>query len=303
MFLYVSAIFIDESAIAKRSNSMGQATFRKDTNMAEKLFLLGRPGSGKSTVRRYITRMAQHRFWSPYPICDTKILQNMCAADRQHIHIRPAECGGFEVLDFSILDTALKIIGGRVEKALERRESDRPRIAIIEFARSDYFRALSQFDPAFLKYAHFLILESDVDTCMKRIYKRTRCPEFADDTHVPVNIMTGYYQVDATQETVRQLQETLGLSAHQIQLMRTDGPRDECLNDCIRPFARTLIGVDSQNRRITGPRFPPHISYTRIYNNNCPSPLQSMQVEEVNERAQAKEQIAVTIEKEPVGAS
>jgi adenylate kinase family enzyme len=270
--------------------------------MAEKLFLLGRPGSGKSTVRRYITRMAQHRFWSPYPISDTKILQNMCAADREHIHIRPSEFGGFEVLDFSILDNALKVIEGRVEKALEKLELDRPKIAIIEFARSDYVQALSQFDMAFLKDAHFLILESDVDTCMKRIYERTRCPEFADDTHVPVNIMTGYYQVDATQETVRQLQETLGLSGHQIRLIRTDGQRDECLYDCFRPFARTLIEPDSQSRRIAGPLVPSHISSDRCDNNHCPSPLQDMQVEEVNEGEQDKRQLAVSFEKGLVGS-
>ena len=271
--------------------------------MAEKLFLLGRPGSGKSTVRRYITKIAQHEIWSPYPISDTKILQDMCAADREHIHIRPTECGGFEVLDFSILDNALKIIEGRVEKALERHELDRPRIAIIEFARRDYVQALSQFAPSFLKDAHFLILESDVDTCMERIYERTKFPMFDDDTNVPANIMTGYYQADPTHETVRQLQETLRLNSHQIQLMRTDGPRDECLYDCIRPFARTLMMPDSQSRRITGPLVHSHISSTKFYNNHCPSPLNGMQVEEANEVEQVKEQLAVTFEKELVGSA
>src|SRR5690348_4387110 len=136
--------------------------------MAEKLFLLGRPGSGKSTVRRFITKITQHEFWSPYPISDYKILQNMCAAQREHIHIRPTEFGGFEVLDFFLLDTALQIIERRVEKALKRQPLELPRIAIIEFARADYLQALSQFAPDFLKDAQFLILESDVDTCMGR---------------------------------------------------------------------------------------------------------------------------------------
>lgn len=271
--------------------------------MAEKLFLLGRPGSGKSTVRRFITKITQHEFWSPYPISDYKILQNMCAAQREHIHIRPTEFGGFEVLDFSLLDTALQIIERRVEKALKRQPLELPRIAIIEFARADYLQALSQFAPDFLKDAQFLILESDVDICMERIYERTRCCEFADDTYVPVKIMEGYYQVDTTQETVRQLQETFGLSSHQIQFMRTDSPRDEFLYDCIRPYARTLMESDSQPRRITGPLVPSHISYTRIYNNHCPSPLQDMQVEEVNEEEEANKQFAVTSERELVGSA
>lgn len=253
--------------------------------MTEKLFLLGRPGSGKSTVRRYITKIAQHEFWSPYSIGDYKILQRICAADRSHTLIMPAELGGFEVRDFSVLDTALHIIERRVEKALERHELDWPRIAIIEFARSNYVQALSQFDPAFLKDAHFLMLESDVDTCMSRICKRSKCREFYDDAPIPDNIMKGYYQANATQETVRQLQEAFGIDDRRIQLMRTDGPHDEFLHDCIREYAQNLIEPDTPSRRITGPLMSSHISYTRIYNNHCPSPLQGRQhaEEEVNE--------------------
>lgn len=263
--------------------------------MAEKLFLLGRPGSGKSTVRRYITKIAQHELWSPYTISDYEILHDMCAADREHNDIRPTEFEGFEVINFSILDTALQIIERRVERVLERHKLDWPRITIIEFARSNYVQALSNFNPAFLKDAHFLILESGVNTCMERIYKRTRCHEFADDMYVPGNIMEGYYQVDATQETALQIQEALGLSSHRIQLMRTDGPREEFLYDCIRPYAHTLIEPASRPRRITGPLVISHTARKRIYNNPCPSPLQDMHVDEV------KEQIDDTLERQLVG--
>jgi adenylate kinase family enzyme len=197
--------------------------------MVSKLFLLGRPGSGKSTVRRYVTKIAQHQFLSPCPITDYKILRNMCIADLFHTRIRPTEFGGFEVLDFSVLDTALHIIERRVEKALKRHPFELPRIAIIEFARSDYLQALSRFDPDFLKAAHFLILESDVDTCLNRIDRRIRCREFDDDTFVPVNIMEDYYQEDNTPDKVRELQEAFGLNDQQIQLMSTDGPCDEFL--------------------------------------------------------------------------
>jgi len=266
--------------------------------MVAKLFILGRPGSGKSTVRRYITKLAQHRFWSPYSTGDYEILQDLCVADRTRTQIRPTEFGGFEVLKFSILDVALQTIQHRVEKALAKHELELPRIAIIEFARSDYGQALSQFDPAFLKDAKFLILESDVDTCMNRILERTICRQFEDDTFVPVNIMEGYYQADSTLETIRDLQETFVLDSRQIQLMRTDGMRDEFLHDCIRPYAQTLLEPASQPRRITRPLALSH-TYTssiRIYGNLCPAPLQSMQKgEEVNE------QVDNTREKQPVG--
>jgi ABC-type dipeptide/oligopeptide/nickel transport system ATPase subunit len=63
--------------------------------MVVRLFVLGRPGSGKSTVRRYITKLAQHQFWSLYSTGDYEILQKMCADDRDQTHIRLAEFGGF----------------------------------------------------------------------------------------------------------------------------------------------------------------------------------------------------------------
>jgi hypothetical protein len=202
----------------------------------------------------------------------------MCVADHEHIHIRPVEFGGFEVLDFSILDTALQIIERRVEKALESHELDWHRIAIIEFARSNYLQALSQFDPDFLKDAHFLILESDVDTCMDRIDRRIRCREFDDDTFVPVNIMRDYYQKDSTLDRVRELQAAFGLNDHQIQLMSTDGPLDEFLHDYIRVYFQSLIEPACRARRFVKTSNTLQTSYAEIFSNHCPSPLQEIQV-------------------------
>lgn len=254
--------------------------------MVVRLFILGRPGSGKSTVRRYIAKLAQHQFWSPYSIGDYEILQDMCAADRSHTQIRPTECGGFEVLKFPILDDALHVIQRRVEKTLEKHELELPRIVIIEFARSDYVQALSQFDPTFLKGARFLILESDIDTCMNRIKTRTKHRQCEDDIYVPENIMEGYYQTDSTPDTVRDLQEVFGLNSNQIQLMKTDGVRDEFLYDRIRPYTRVLLDPVSQPQRITRPLSLPH-SYapsTRTYANFCPDPLPNIKKgEEVDE--------------------
>jgi hypothetical protein len=253
--------------------------------MVSKLFLLGRPGSGKSTVRRYVTKIAQQQSLSPYPINDDKILRNMCITDVLHTRIRPTEFGGFEVLDFSVLDTALHIIEHRVEKALKKHPLELPRIAIIEFARSDYIQALSQFDLDFLKDAHFLILESNVDTCIDRIERRIRRREFDDDIFVPVNIMEGYYQKDSTPDRVRELQEAFGLNDHQIQLMSADGPCDEFLHDCIRVYFQSLIEPAFQARRFVRTLSTSHTSYTEIFSNRCPSPLQEIQGgEEVNKQ-------------------
>lgn len=259
--------------------------------MVLKLFLLGRPGSGKSTIRRYITKLAQHQFLSPYPIYDYKILQNMCMADLSPTRIRPTEFGGFEVLDFneqcysSVLDTALHIIEHRVEKALKSHLSEFPRIAIIEFARNDYLQALSQFAPNFIKDAHFLILESDVDTCMDRIDRRIRYPECDDDIFVPANIMEEYYQKDSTPDRVREIQEAFGLNDQQIQLMRTDGPKDEFLHDYIKVYFQSLIEPALQSRHFVRTSNTSRTSNIVVVGSYCPSPLQEKQGgAEVNEQ-------------------
>jgi hypothetical protein len=225
-------------------------------------------------------------------------------ADLSHTRIRPTEYGGFEVLDFSVLDTALQLIECRVEKALKRHPLELPRIAIIEFARNDYLQALSQFAPDFLKDAHFLILESDVDTCIDRIDRRIRYPECADDdTFIPVGIMEGYYQKDTTPDGIHEIQEAFGLTDHQIQLVRTDGPRDEFLHDCIRPYTRVLLEPASQSRRITGSLVTSHISYNGLNNNHCPPPLKDTLIEEVNAGEQVNEHLAVSFEKVLVGTA
>lgn len=271
--------------------------------MVSKLFLLGRPGSGKSTVRRYITKLAHRQFLSPYPIYDYKILHNMCMADPSHVRICPAEFGGFEVLDFSILNTALHIIERRVEKALERHRLALPRLAIIEFARDDYLQALSQFAPDFLKDAHFLILESDIDTCMDRINRRIRYPECADDTFVPINIMEEYYYKDTTPDRIRKIQESLGLNDHQFQLVYSDGPRDNFLHDYIRAYFQSLIEPVCRARCFVMTSNNSHSTDIAILRNCCPPPSQdNRQVQEVNEGEQVKEQPAVTFEKELVGS-
>ncbi len=266
--------------------------------MVSKLFLLGRPGSGKSTIRRYITKLAQRQFLSPYPIYDYKILHNMCMTDLSHTRIRPTEYGGFEVLDFSILDTALHVIERKVEKALNRHLLELPRIAIIEFARNDYLQALSQFAPDFLQDAHVLILESDVDTCLDRIDRRIKYPEYEDDTFVPANIMEEYYQNDSTRDNVREIQETFGLNNRQIQLMRTDSPRDEFLHDCIKEYFLSIIEPICQTRCFVGASSNSRNSFREIFGNYCPSPLQDIQKGE-----QINEQLTARFEKELIGSA
>src|SRR5207247_9239096 len=126
--------------------------------MIAKLFILGRPGCGKSTVARYITKLAQHEGWVPTFYSDYKILYRMFQAEMHkpfcpQQHFEPVDYNGFRVIDFSVLDPALHIIQKRAIASLNDCDPYTQRLLVIEFARNDYFQAFSQFDPVFLQDA------------------------------------------------------------------------------------------------------------------------------------------------------
>ena len=84
--------------------------------------------------------------------------------------------GGFDVLDLTAFDNALK----KLEQVINRHLSSAKQIEIIliEFARNDYQRAFQQFSAEFLQDAYFLYLDADIETCKRRIRERITNPRY-----------------------------------------------------------------------------------------------------------------------------
>lgn len=141
-----------------------------------KIFILGRPGSGKTTAARYIAELSKNKDCSTIHINDYEILYEMFKADSECKKFRSTPHNGFDVCDFSVLDTALKEVEKRVQRYLSSVE-----LITIEFARDDYYEALKQFSRNFLRDAYFLFIDADVDTCLKRIHRRVANKSTSDD--------------------------------------------------------------------------------------------------------------------------
>jgi len=144
--------------------------------MAVRIFLLGRPGSGKTTAASYLSMLARdekslsEKFLS-LEVNDYTFLRKMCIADTDHRRFRPTDHNGFDVLDFSVLDEALQDLEKEVTSL-----SDMYQFITIEFARDDYGKALKIFSNTFLKDSYFLYFDTNLETCLERIHARVAQP-------------------------------------------------------------------------------------------------------------------------------
>jgi len=166
--------------------------------MLVKLFVVGRPGSGKSTAIRRIIELADRWNYPTHHIKDYDILLEMYQQDVRHEKFCPADWNGFDVINFSVLDTALQELEDQVHNLDEvPLSSEQVEIIMIEFARDDYVKALSNFSSDFLKGAYFLFVETDLETCVERIHLRRNNTSLDSDHHsVSDAIMRSYYRID-----------------------------------------------------------------------------------------------------------
>jgi adenylate kinase family enzyme len=159
--------------------------------MALKLFLLGLPGSGKSTVARKIKE--KYANLSIQHVSDYDILYTMFQEDKKSKGGKfiPTKYGGFDVLDFSILDLALRKMERGVVEFIH--PTKKVELIMIEFARNDSSHAFRQFSSDFLQGAYVLFLRADTDICKQRIRERADHPSTEEDYFVSDYIFNVYY--------------------------------------------------------------------------------------------------------------
>lgn len=152
--------------------------------MRTTLFVLGLPGSGKSTISRYIVNYVKRKHINRVAkhINDYDILFKEFEEDISHKRFRPTRrYSGFIVKDRTAYDEALK----EVEK-IANLASISDGLTVVEFVRKSYAEAFKFFNRSFVvNSTYFLFLDTDVATCKRRIRARAGDPKSNDDHYVP----------------------------------------------------------------------------------------------------------------------
>ncbi len=206
--------------------------------MAVKLFIFGCSGSGKSTAAHHIAILVGDRGCSAIRINDYEILFKMFKADAEDEdkRFRSVEYGGFDVLDLTVYDTALR----EVEEEVKRSCSEGFELIIIEFARDDYSKALKLFNNDFLQDAYFIFLGSEPDICIQRIHKRAAHPTTPDDHFVPDHIVTTYHHQENKRYISSHLKIDYGIDDSRIVVIDNMGQFEE-IKEKINRFIEHIL--------------------------------------------------------------
>jgi len=156
------------------------------------VFLLGRPGCGKSVVYKIIREnLEKKEIYSPR-VDDFLTLKEILARDKEFKrHI--LKDGGFAVTDWTVVDEALSDLC----KLVKKEKADK-KIIFIEFARDNYRHAFENFTKDVLDDSLILYLYSTFEECYKRNVARfQKAKKDGHDDHiVPLDLMKTYYKTD-----------------------------------------------------------------------------------------------------------
>lgn len=202
--------------------------------MTVKQFVLGCSGTGKSTAAHHILELAREAGYSAIHISDYEILYKLFKVDTE-AKFRQVEYGGFDVLDPVIYDEALI----RLEQEAKRLCSQENQLAIVEFARDDYSKALKLFSEGFLQDAYFLYHDAKAGACKHRIHERAIHPATIDDHFVPDHIVEDYHHEENRQYITCHLKTDFGITK-EVEIIDNTGSQQEFLEK-VRQFAERIF--------------------------------------------------------------
>jgi len=138
------------------------------------IFLLGRPGCGKSIVFREMAKMLKEkgydfdfRKFDDFPFL--KEMHDEDEKNKRYDRFVPTSDGGFKVIDSNVWDELLKKLN---EEILEN--SSDGGLYAVEFSRPNYVHSLKLFSKEILERSIAIYIDASFECCVKRNEERTR---------------------------------------------------------------------------------------------------------------------------------
>ncbi|MDD5066219.1 MAG: hypothetical protein PHF84_04165 [bacterium] len=166
------------------------------------IFLLGRPGCGKSAVyNQLIKRLKEEQLASDFPRVDDfpKLWAKFQADDKlekegkTRRYSRKTEDGGYKIINDSLWDELLKEVNVDIIKMAQK-----GRVLFVEFSRDSYQRAFANFSKDVLAQALALYIDVPFEICWERNVERHKKALAAgsDDHLVSKEEMEKTYKTD-----------------------------------------------------------------------------------------------------------
>ncbi|MEM3402910.1 MAG: hypothetical protein QXT22_05460 [Candidatus Hadarchaeales archaeon] len=168
------------------------------------VFLLGRPGCGKSAVFHILERKLRSRGYKGEikRIDDFPILKKIFETDTEFKRHRPCPEGGVKVTDDTVWDDLIKGLDQQAKEFL-----DKDIILFIEFSRDSYRRAFRNFSPEVLKDSIVVYIDAPFDVCWERNVRRAKLEKGLDAHLVSREEMEKTYLYDDHEELQKYLSQ------------------------------------------------------------------------------------------------
>lgn len=206
--------------------------------MTVKVFVLGRPGTGKSTAARLMVKIAREHRWNAIHIDDYGILHWMFQNDHFN-RFKAVAFNGFDVVDVHVFDEALVRVRERVMHSLTQTLWTK-KLVVIEFARSEYKTSLEQFGRIFLQDSYFLFLSTDIDTCFERVEWRTLHRRFEEDHYIAKETLERLYAHDDIMPVATILKTEHRVDERRIKVIENVSSEQVFLDE-VRQFIESII--------------------------------------------------------------